>query len=576
METHPADGFRGAPVAQPHLSARWERPLDRPGGADVGGLRMVGLALLAALATFSFAAAAQDAPAARRAEVRSTDTPSTADHSRFDALKRPFRSGVEVTRACLGCHTEAAKQLHGTLHWTWELANPLTGQTLGKRHVLNNYFISTTSNLPSCTQCHIGNGWVDDGFDFGSEEVVDCLTCHDTTGQYPFEKFHNGQGDCVACHDVKPTARQRPPRPRPDLAMLAQAVGKPSRAACGACHFRGDGGDGYKHGDLDTSLAAPPRDLDVHMAADGLNFSCTACHTMGGHALTGSRYVTTALDLGGIDVPGRTDRSRATCESCHGLRPHPETNHPKLNDHTDRVACATCHVTEFARGGRKTLVEWDWSKAGERLSGGRDKVEKDAAGYTTYHSRKGALRWDANVVPTYRWFNGRFDFVLAGEPVDGTPPVELNRISGSPDDPGARIWPFKVMHGRQPFDPQNGLPAIPHLSGDDADAYWKSFDWAKSIAAGMRAQNLPFGGEVAFVETRYAWPIQHMVAPKEKALQCNACHVRGGRLKDLAGFYMPGRDSYEWLTVSGWLAVLMTLAGVLGHAAMRLLSRSLR
>ena len=34
-----------------------------------------------------------------------------------------------------------------------------------------------------------------------------------------------------------------------------------------------------------------------------------------------------------------------------GLKPHPESNHPKLNDHTDRVACATCHIPTFARGG---------------------------------------------------------------------------------------------------------------------------------------------------------------------------------------------------------------------------------
>ena len=44
---------------------------------------------------------------------------STADHSKFDELKKDFKSGQEVTEACLSCHTEAAKQVHSTKHWTW-------------------------------------------------------------------------------------------------------------------------------------------------------------------------------------------------------------------------------------------------------------------------------------------------------------------------------------------------------------------------------------------------------------------------------------------------------------------------
>jgi mono/diheme cytochrome c family protein len=39
----------------------------------------------------------------------------------------------------------------------------------------------------------------------------------------------------------------------PDLTQIAQHVGKPGRANCGACHFSGGGGDAVKHGDLDSS-----------------------------------------------------------------------------------------------------------------------------------------------------------------------------------------------------------------------------------------------------------------------------------------------------------------------------------
>ena len=45
---------------------------------------------------------------------------STADHSKFKELKGPFKTGEEVTKACLSCHTEASKQVMNTRHWTWE------------------------------------------------------------------------------------------------------------------------------------------------------------------------------------------------------------------------------------------------------------------------------------------------------------------------------------------------------------------------------------------------------------------------------------------------------------------------
>ncbi|MDP2107483.1 MAG: hypothetical protein Q8J67_00360, partial [Rhodocyclaceae bacterium] len=36
----------------------------------------------------------------------------TADHSKFKELQKQFKTGPEVTKACLSCHTEAAKQVH--------------------------------------------------------------------------------------------------------------------------------------------------------------------------------------------------------------------------------------------------------------------------------------------------------------------------------------------------------------------------------------------------------------------------------------------------------------------------------
>jgi cytochrome c553 len=80
---------------------------------------------------------------------------------------------------------------------------------------------------------------------------------------------------------------------------------------------------------------------------------------------------------------------------------------------------------------------------------------------------------------------------------------------------------------------------VPHLFGADADAYWKSYDWGRALAAGMKAAGLPYSGQFGWVETEYSWPITHMVAPKGKALTCMGCHAPEGRLKDVPGLKMP-------------------------------------
>jgi hypothetical protein len=83
----------------------------------------------------------------------------------------------------------------------------------------------------------------------------------------------------------------------------------------------------------------------------------------------------------------------------------------------------------------------------------------------------------------------------------------------------------------------------------------------------------PFSGKVDFIQTEMYWPSTHMVAPKEKALSCVACHdaKTGGRLKNVKGIYMPGRgDNNQLLDMAGWALALLTLIGVLIHGAGRI------
>ncbi len=65
----------------------------------------------------------------------------TADHRKFKQLKKEFKRGPEVTKACLSCHTEAAKQVHDTVHWTWSKKEKENGQIreVGKAYTLNSF-----------------------------------------------------------------------------------------------------------------------------------------------------------------------------------------------------------------------------------------------------------------------------------------------------------------------------------------------------------------------------------------------------------------------------------------------------
>ncbi len=495
------------------------------------------------------------------------------DHSQFEELQGPLGSGPEVTVACLLCHTEASKQLHKTRHWTWIEVNPATGRQLGKRNIINNFCGSIVSNEPRCTSCHIGYGWKDGSFDFTSEENVDCLVCHDTTGDY--RKFPAGAGHPAYQRTEWPAGSGRFIEP-PDLAKVAQNVGPPSRRNCGTCHFLGGGGNAIKRGDLDLSMTKPGRYLDVHMSPDRLNFTCSECHKGAAHAAQGDGHATTAINVGDDGVPRPLDGSGTSCESCHGREPHPATSNEKLNEHTDRIACQTCHVPAFARGGYDTKVWWDWSTAGRRGENGKPLKVLNEHGLEVYSGMKGDFRWAEHVIPEYRWSDGTVEYTLLGDTIDGTELLEITRYGGGPDDPNSRIWPFKVMRGKQPYDKGLRTLAVIHLFGKDDAAYWRNYDWDRALTAGMAAVGATYSGEMGFVETEMARPVTHMVAPKEDAVACAECHTRNGRLQAIAGVYIPGRDRTAWLDTLGWTAALLALVGALGHGGLRYVARRRR
>lgn len=413
-----------------------------------------------------------------------------ADHDEY--FTGPFNSGPEVTAKCLECHDDAATAVMQTSHWSWALEQQIDGKTVtrGKSNAINNFCVSINANWPRCTSCHIGYGWKDASFDFTDKTKVDCLICHDTTGTY----MKSATGAGLPAETV-------------DLLFVAKNVGAPSRQNCGSCHFFGGGGDAIKHGDLDSSMDYPDRATDVHMDADGNNFSCQNCHVTEKHQIAGNAMAVSPAGSTGIG-----------CEGCHKEAPHAESI---LNTHAATVACQTCHIPEFAKN-IPTKTSWDWSTAGQDI-----KAEKDQYGKPNYMKKKGHFTFGKNVMPSYAWYNGSASVYTVGNQIEGEL-VRLSYPNGNIKDPAAKLYPFKVHTGKQPYDKKNNILITPKVFGDDG--FWHTFDWKSAAELGMKASGLPFSGEIGFIPTEMYWPINHMVSSKDKALSCLDCHGDHGRL----------------------------------------------
>lgn len=426
------------------------------------------------------------------------NVPTRSTHvNHADLLSGPFNTGPEVTAACLTCHEEAANEVAQTTHWTWQ-SEPVTVDwrdepvSIGKANLINNFCIGIQSNEEDCTRCHAGYGWgAEEEFDFSNTGNVDCLVCHDQSGSY-----------------VK--AQEGLPAEGVDLLAAAQSVGSPTRSNCGSCHFNGGGGNGVKHGDLDSSLYFPSENLDVHMGR--LDFQCIDCHQTEHHQIAG-RSISVSVD----------NTNQIACTDCHETTLHTDE---RISAHVDTVACQTCHIPTVALRD-PTRIVWDWSLAG-------DLNRANVPGQ--YLQTRGEFMTTLDYQPNYTWYNGTAQRYLIGDPIDATAPTVLDQPLGGIDDPLSVIFPFKIHNARQPYDTVNNILLQPTTAGEGG--YWTTFDWNSALASGAAAAGIPYSGNYGFADTQMYWPLTHMVQPASNALTCADCHSDNGRFDWQAlGYY---------------------------------------
>lgn len=475
----------------------------------------------------------------------SKEKQSSVDHSKFTALSQNFKTGQDVTKTCITCHNKRHTEVMESSHWNWERIDYINGRgirAIGKKNVLNNYCIGVAGNELACASCHTGLGMANvKDFDFKKPENVDCLSCHATAGVYEKSKDQAGLPDTSV-----------------NLTKAALSVGRPTIDNCGNCHFYGGGGNNVKHGDLEEALFNATRDIDVHLAKDGINMTCVDCHTAPNHKIKGRLYSVSSNNV-----------SRAFCSDCHSEAPH-QTE--MLNTHTAKIACQTCHIPTYAKV-NPTKLSWKWSDSGALDSLGHSFVNENSEGKDDYMSIKGSFTWGSNLQPEYVWFNGTANHYLLGDKIDlSKGPVQMNSLNGSHSDPESKIIPVKVHRGDQIYDTKNLTLIQPKLySKTEGDsAFWKDFDWDKAAKKGMHDVGLPYSGSYDFVQTEMYWPINHMVSKAEIALSCADCHTpNNGRLAKLTGFYLPGRDRNNFLDSLGLYLILGALFGVVIHASLR-------
>jgi hypothetical protein len=233
------------------------------------------------------------------------------------------------------------------------------------------------------------------------------------------------------------------------------------------------------------------------------------------------------------------------------------------------VACQTCHIPTYAKV-NPTKTFWDWSTAG-KMKDGKPYEEWNDDKTEEYSSKHGTAHFGTNLRPEYRWWNGITDKTTLETKINPKDTVDLNPLHGAYTDINSKIYPMKVMRGKQPYDIKNNTFVQFNTWGEKGSgAYWKDFDWQKSIRHGMDYVGEPYSGKFDFIATRSYWPLNHMVSESSKALSCTECHSQNNSvLAGLNDFYLPGRDVNLWLDWAGKLFILFSVLGVAIHAGLR-------
>ncbi|MCC6145353.1 MAG: hypothetical protein IT368_16225 [Candidatus Hydrogenedentes bacterium] len=417
-------------------------------------------------------------------------------------------TSYQGSKTCNGCHPGKAEEVHASVHYQWygETPDVVNMDEGGKLTGMNDFctgpainWIGLLTNLDGlqvsggCAQCHVG---------FGAKptpevsqaqlENIDCLMCHSRHWKRKVIKNEDGSFAFAADEDKMQVS----------LLEAITDIERVSSDTCISCHAYAGGGQNNKRGDIEEAHRNASREFDVHMApksAGGAGLVCTDCHTVENHRFAGRGIDLRPTDL---DVDVR-------CTNCHDAAPHASG---RLNAHTARVDCTTCHIPHFSRGST-TEMHRDFS------------VPEVHPVKKLYEP---TLEREANVVPEYAFSDGTsyiYDLGTTGllDPV--TERVSMARPVADIDTPGAKIFPYKLHTAYQPMTNDTGW-LIPLKMG----IYFQTANVDGSIRTGAQQYGWDISAGYTYVDVERYMGIYHEVAPAEDALSCSDCHGDTGRV----------------------------------------------
>jgi len=312
----------------------------------------------------------------------SANTTMTAVYGCYghDCISGTIDTPRQATAKCLECHSTQGSKAVNSLHGMMPTLSPKVINATGlsqKLMEINTYCTYPNPNMAgaACLTCHPTLG----KFENLASSDLDCLMCHNDTYKRKFTPEPD-PAKWIDVVDWQGTARTYVPADKDAngnynvefnfTAMPAGTTGlalvkgakKPTTTTCLSCHAKAGGSDWAKRGDLGLNSASATSDQDIHLASvanGGAGLICTSCHVPLDHKIAGR----------GIDLrPTEPGVAVKKCVECHvGMDSgtgHAAAGAPRSEGdrHVKRVACQSCHITAFGKGG-STEVARNWKGA---------------------------------------------------------------------------------------------------------------------------------------------------------------------------------------------------------------------
>jgi len=365
-----------------------------------------------------------------------------------------FTTPAQITAKCLECHPFEGNDVVNSLHGMMPTAAPNVTNATGLSQKLGE--INTFCSYPNpaqagaaCLGCHPTLG----KYENLTAADIDCLRCHNDSYRSRYAAETN-PADFMYVTDWQGTQKTYVPSDKdangdfyvefnwaamPGLTALdlVRGVHRPTTTTCLSCHAKAGGGDWVKRGDIGLNSASATAAQDVHLASTangGAGLSCASCHTSSLHEIPGR----------GIDLRPTEGGAVKACVDCHpgmdgggghaaaGARVEPDR-------HVARVACQSCHIPAFAKGGATEMWR-DWTNPvwNAGLCNGQG-------------AWAGEEHKVANVVPDHVFFNGTSYVYELGQTLNRVDPVsgyltmaDADADGGVNDAPGvSKLVPIK-------------------------------------------------------------------------------------------------------------------------------------